>query len=202
MDVVMGLAPRTRREASGLCVVEVEKRRGGNGQKDEHYVVRHLERLPAATSFPKMAERCGELAKAIKVRTGSRPETFVDLTGFGQPLLDLVKQHGDFGRLKPVYFTHGDQRTEEGGIVRLGKCWVVTRLQLLLQSGRLHLPRSPGAEILAVELNEYEVQVAPDANDRYGAFRVGSQDELVTALGLAVQRRPLVTVEHAWIHLR
>jgi hypothetical protein len=29
--------------------------------------------------------------------------------------------------------------------------------------------------------------VSEDANDRYGAFRVGSHDDLVTALGLAVQ---------------
>jgi hypothetical protein len=29
--------------------------------------------------------------------------------------------------------------------------------------------------------------VSEDANDRYGAFKVGSHDDLVTALGLAVQ---------------
>lgn len=34
---------------------------------------------------------------------------------------------------------------------------------------------------------EYEVKVSEDANDRYGAFKVGSQDDLVTALGLALQ---------------
>jgi hypothetical protein len=32
--------------------------------------------------------------------------------------------------------------------------------------------------------------VEPDANDRYGAFRVGRHDDLVTALGLAVHRAP------------
>ena len=29
--------------------------------------------------------------------------------------------------------------------------------------------------------------MAEDANDRYGAFKVGTQDDLVTALGLALQ---------------
>jgi hypothetical protein len=72
---------------------------------------------------------------------------------------------------------------------------------MLLQTHQLHLPRSPEAERLAEELADYEVQVAADANDRYGAFRVGSQDELVTALGLAVQKPPSGRVEHAWIHL-
>ncbi len=33
---------------------------------------------------------------------------------------------------------------------------------------------------------DYEIRVSEDANGRYGAFRVGSHDDLVTALGLAV----------------
>ena len=40
---------------------------------------------------------------------------------------------------------------------------------------------------MARELEDYEIRVSEDANDRYGAFRVGSHDDLVTALGLAVQ---------------
>lgn len=73
---------------------------------------------------------------------------------------------------------------------------------MLLQTHQLHLPRSPEADTLAEELMEYEVQVAPDANDRYGAFPVGTRDELVTALGLAAQRPPLGTIEHAWVDFR
>lgn len=53
--------------------------------------------------------------------------------------------------------------------------------------GRLHLPRTAEAETLAEELLDYEIRVDQDANDRYGAFRVGAHDDLVTALGLAVQ---------------
>jgi hypothetical protein len=87
-----------------------------------------------------------------------------------------------------VYFDHGDRRTEVGRLeVKLGKAFLVTRLQILLQTNRVHLPESEEARILAEELLEYEVKVAEDANDRYGAFRVASQDDLVTALGLALQ---------------
>jgi hypothetical protein len=63
----------------------------------------------------------------------------------------------------------------------------VTRLQTLLQAHRIHLPETEEARILVEELLEYEVKVAEDAIDRYGALRVGSQDDLVTALGLALQ---------------
>jgi len=89
-----------------------------------------------------------------------------------------------------VYFNHGDRRLEVSrNEIRLGKAWLVSRLQALLQTGRLHLPRTPEAEALAVELLDYEIRVDSDANDRYGAFKVGTHDDLVTALGLAVQDR-------------
>jgi hypothetical protein len=38
---------------------------------------------------------------------------------------------------------------------------------------------------------DFEIRVEENANERYGAFRVGSQDDLVTALGLAVQPEPV-----------
>jgi hypothetical protein len=199
MGALIGAAPRTRREPSGLCVAEMEKRRGNDGKQEEHFVVRHLERLPAGTSFPQMAARYGEVANALHTITQEQPEIFVDATGFGAELVDLVKKSGDYRYVNTVYFTHGDRRTEEGYDVRLGKGCLVCRVQLLLQMDRLHLPRSEEAETLADELLNYEVKVEPDANDRYGAFKVGTHDELVTALGLAVQRPPVGKIEHAWL---
>ena len=41
--------------------------------------------------------------------------------------------------------------------------------------------------MLAEKLNHYEIRIDVDANERYGAFRVGTKDDLVTALGMAVQ---------------
>jgi hypothetical protein len=75
-----------------------------------------------------------------------------------------------------VYFNHGDRRVVvDHREIKLGKAFVVTRLQTLLQAHRIHLPESEEASILAEELLKYEVKVAEDANDRYGAFRVGIQ---------------------------
>jgi hypothetical protein len=77
----------------------------------------------------------------------------------------------------------------ERGEVKLGKAWLVSRMQALLQSGLLHLPRTAEAEVLGKELLDYEIRVTEDANDRYGAFRVGAHEDkdLVTTLGLATQ---------------
>ncbi len=60
-------------------------------------------------------------------------------------------------------------------------------MQALLQTKRLRLPKNSDAEALAHELRNYEIRVDENANDRYGAFKVGTHDDLVTALGLAVQ---------------
>jgi len=76
--------------------------------------------------------------------------------------------------------------------VSLGKTWLVSRLQVLLQTGRILLPKTAEAEALAKELMDYEIRVTEQANDTYGAFKVGTHDDLVTALGLATQVDPRV----------
>jgi hypothetical protein len=55
-------------------------------------------------------------------------------------------------------------------------------------------PETAEARALASELIDYEIRVDENANDRYGAFKVGKHDDLVTAIGLAVQpvRQPNV----------
>jgi hypothetical protein len=113
---------------------------------------------------------------------------FVDGTGVGQPVVDLLREKGAGVPVRPVYFTHGDRRVEQrDGSIGLGKAWLVSRLQALLQTARILLPRTMEARVLGQELMDYEIRVDQDANDRYGAFAVGSHDDLVTALGLAVQ---------------
>lgn len=46
---------------------------------------------------------------------------------------------------------------------------------------------------LVEELQEFKINVPEDANGRYGAFRVGSHDDLVTALGMAAPIPPLLS---------
>lgn len=71
----------------------------------------------------------------------------------------------------------------------MGKAFLVTRFQALVRTNRVHLPPSAEERILVEELLGHEMRLSEDANGRYGAFRVGTHDDLVTALGLAVQDR-------------
>jgi hypothetical protein len=189
MTLMLGVDVGQRRESSGLCAAEIQ-RREDSGREVNHYVIRYLERIAIGTPYPGIVHRVGAVVHALADRTGTQPEVFVDATGLGTPIVTLLEEAIPGSWVRPVYFTYGDRKNIEGGEVRLGKAWLVTRLQTLLQAARLHLPRSPQADELAGDLLEYEIHVEPDANERYGAFRVGRHDDLVTALGLAVQGEP------------
>jgi hypothetical protein len=189
--ILIGVDIGQKREPTAICVAELVERKEGEHRVINHFIVRHLESLPLGTPYPGVAARLSELTSGIRRHTRRSLHLYVDATGLGQPIIDLLRQETTgILSITPVYFTHGDQRTREGGQIRLGKAYLVSRLQMLLQTGRLHLPRTAESERLAQELLDYEIQVSEDANDRYGAFRVGSRDDLVTALGLAVHKEP------------
>lgn len=187
MAPLIGIDIGQKRDPTAIAVVETEKREDGY-----HFLVRHLERLPLGTPYPAVAERVAEIAASVRRRSRRTPHVFVDATGVGQPVVDLMRKAGT-SEVIPTYFTHGDRRIERrsppGRLeVSLGKAYLVCRLQTLLQCHRLHLPaQMDEARVLADELLNYEIRVDENANDRYGAFKVGKHDDLVTALGLAVQ---------------
>jgi len=188
--ILVGVDIGQKRDPTAICVVELDERRDERNRVVNHFVVRHLERQPIGSSYPSVAGRLSEVIAGIRQRVDLMPRVYVDATGIGQPIVDLLRTEANLGTITPVYFTHGDQRSRENGQIRLGKAYLVSRLQMLLQTARLHLPRNAEAERLAQELLDFEIEVDENANDRYGAFRVGTHDDLVTALGLAVHEEP------------
>jgi hypothetical protein len=187
--IVVGVRVGQRHKSSAICVVETEERRI-DGRSEDHFLVRHLERIPAGASFATIAKRVGEVTGEVYWRKESPPDVFVDTTGLGEPVFDLMQREAAHGWVLAVYMNHGDQRDLNAGVVKLGKAWLVTRLQTLLQDGRLHLPRTQDAEDLAEDLRAFEVNLPEGASDRPGAFKVGRHDDLVVALGLSVQEDP------------
>jgi Terminase RNaseH-like domain len=212
--VSIGIDIGQKVDPTAIAVVEEEERTETDEQTKKErtqvfYVVRRLERLPLGMPYPKIRARLATIIEAVRARAAEThalttvqlsatlvievpeqaalpPTVYVDATGVGQPVVDELRHAGV--RVTPVYFTHGDRRTmrEDGGI-SLGKAWLVSRLQVLLQNGRLLLPDTDDARVLAKELQDYELRVSEQANDTYGAFKVGTHDDLVTAVGLAIQ---------------
>lgn len=163
-------------------------------QYETVFTARHLERLPLGTQYPDVAERVAEVVRNIHKRYPSgrvRLRLTVDATGVGRPLVDLLRVAllGVPVTLIAATFVHGDRLDGHSSSreVKVGKAYLVSRLQALIQTDRLHLPAQHAeAQVMARELADYEIKVDLNANDTYGAFRVGSHDDLVTALGLAV----------------
>jgi len=192
--VTIGADIGQKRDPTAVAVAEVEARVGRH-KPEFYHVIRHMERLPLGTSYPDVATRLAEIVGGTRQRRGLVHTLYVDATGVGQPVVDALAAANLGVPLMAVYFTHGDRRLEQEGpprYVSLGKTWLVSRLQVLLQTGRILLPKTAEAEALAKELMDYEIRVTEQANDTYGAFKVGTHDDLVTALGLATQVDPRV----------
>lgn len=170
--------------STALCVVE-PVRRGS----EVHFVVRHLERLPPNTSCVALAERYSEIVEGLGRKTDLFVQAWINATQEGPPLVDAFRELAGAWSLQTVYFNHGTQRVvgEDRTTIQLGKAWLVSRLRVLFQLGRLHLTRTAETETLRREIKDFQINLPEDAATRYGAFRVGSKDDLVTALGLAVQ---------------
>ncbi|MEO1083680.1 MAG: hypothetical protein AAFY88_05510 [Acidobacteriota bacterium] len=180
------LAPRIgvdigqKHDPTAVCVSETQSR-----NHQPHLVVRHLERLPLGTPYPRVADRIADIAQRVLARTGKAPTVCVDATGVGQPVIDLLRERNPRQPIVAVTFTHGRGcRWKSVDRVSLGKERLVCQLQALLRSGRLHLPAGPESEALSAELLNYEIRVGRNARARFGAFRSGTHDDLVTALGL------------------
>lgn len=178
-------------DPTALCVAEEEKRADG-----VHFLIRHLERLPLGTSYPKVCDRIIEIQNGLEARSqrhavlddengqGFRLELYIDATGIGLAISDELRHRG----LRPTscFFVSGDKRSERtGDTISIGKAWMVGRLQVLLQSGRVHLPDSAEADALTRELQDYEISVSDSGHASFNA-RSGKHDDLVIALGLAV----------------
>jgi len=170
-------------------------------QREIVHTARHLQRLPLGMPYPEVAAQVAAVVEGLVRRGIARPRIMVDSTGVGQPVVDILRErlgrHAD--DLIAATFTHGERFSQDNSarLASVGKAFLVSKLQALLQTQRLKLPRNPEAQALARELQNYEIRIDADSNDRYGAFKTGSHDDLVTALGLAV-----VYQEPADRHLR
>jgi hypothetical protein len=169
-----------------------------------YYLVRHLERLPLGTAYPEVARHLAELVGTLRMRQDEEDATpppwarkvrvFADATGVGRPVVDLLRSALRGVRnvsLTAVSITGTDHR--EGGFgsheIRVGKAYLTSRLQALLQTHRIKLPETEAAQALADELRDFEIRVSDRGTFGAGA-RPGHHDDLVIALALATLEEP------------
>lgn len=201
--VVMGVDVGQKHDPTAVAVVEAFPHDRVGRRQEYTFETRHLERLPLGTDYRNVGRRIVDIV--LKIQQRGRPANVrppqitivVDATGVGTPVIDILRgemeREGIKVKLTEATFTHGDRLTGHSGQRRMsvGKGYLVSRLKSLLQTDRVFLPANhPEAAAMATELLDYEIRVDENANDRYGAFRTGTHDDLATALGLAVLTDP------------
>jgi hypothetical protein len=148
--------------------------------------VRHLERLPLGTPYPAIVDRVRELLHSPALK-GKAVAGLVDKTGVGAPVIDSLIQSG----LRPMAITiHGGaavSRDPQRPGYRVPKRDLVAATQILLQTGRLKMPRNlPLVEVLRDELLNFKVKLSPEtSHDSYEHGRAGEHDDLVLSCCMA-----------------
>jgi hypothetical protein len=157
---------------------------------DTRYVVRAVRRLPLGLPYPTVATHVSAICDAMLRRPQAEVYLAVDATGVGAPVVDLIERALDPAVHCTRVLITGSETCPDSPLqreeIKMGKTWMVSRLQALLQSRRIVMPNSTQARELAKELADFEIRVGRDAHAEMGAFKTGTHDDLVTALGLSV----------------
>lgn len=156
------------------------------------YTIRNIRRLPLNTSYPDVAVYIAEML--CNPLFAQRPcSVLIDVTGVGRPVYEdlrkeiQLRKEARHVQLKPISFVTGQAYNRAKGT--LGKAFLVSRLQSLLQGGHVHAPDTAEVKATVEELRVYEIKVDQDGKDTYGA-KIGKHDDLATALGLSVLEDP------------
>ena len=149
------------------------------------FAVRHLERLPLGTPYPKVAGRLVELFDREPLSGGT---LVVDETGVGRPVVDLLRTLPVKATVRPLTITSGSRaRLDESGRWRVPKKLLVANVRRLLGTGRLKVADGlPEAAALLRELADFRVTITAKVNETFGAGTSGGHDDLVLAVALAV----------------
>ena len=145
------------------------------------YHVRSLKRFPLGTSYM-------DIVKIVKTTTkhpNIQPNILiVDNTGVGTAISDLFREEKlDF---LPITITGANRVTKDGRDIRVPKRDLVSTLQILLQTKRLKIAGDlHEAQTLIDELLNFQVKISLSGHDTYGAWREGTNDDLVLATSLA-----------------
>jgi hypothetical protein len=119
-----------------------------------------------------------------------RPMIYLDVTGLGGPFLDFLLREFPNLPVVGVTITSGEKAVEQYQpkgyqTLHVGKEALIGRLQVLLGSGRIHMPQTAVAAELEHELKVFEGRTTAAKHVKYEA-KEGEHDDLVISAALAV----------------
>ena len=183
----VGVDVGQKRDPTAIAAVEVRYTSSNVG----HYFVRYIKRLKLGLLYADVATKVARLDEQLRAdaqRKGKRVDiTYIlDSTGVGEGVSEMIINALPSADIRKCYLTGGINDSKEGNQIKLPKTQLASTLVAALDDGRVKFPKS-SKEIDAMidELQNYEIHVSEEGRDSYGAFKVGTHDDLVTALGLA-----------------
>ncbi|MCX8207970.1 MAG: hypothetical protein N3G75_09130 [Methanothrix sp.] len=188
-ELRIGIDIGKRHDPTAMVVAIAENR----NRDETHFVVPFLKRLdldlPYTDQVAELHDMCSRAIRRFWLinRSARSPKILVDVTGVGDAVLDTLKPRvRNAAEVIPCRFMAGDRLTRDGEEFRVGKSYFVSRLQVLSESKRIHLPQLPEALQLSQEMLDFDIDVDESSGKAtYGAIRPGTHDDMVTALGLA-----------------
>lgn len=177
MPFVIGLDLGQQHDPTALAGVEQTRDKGGVA----HYAARLLKRWHLGTPYPVIVD---EVAELVKVPQLAGSLLAVDQTGVGRPVVDMFRVKGL--ALCPVTITAGQGWSRDPRDWKVAKKELVSVVQVLLQSRRLTIAEAlPDCKLLQKELLNFKVKITAAANEVFGSWREGTNDDLVLALAIA-----------------
>lgn len=176
------------RDYTAIALVEAVPAEGGDLRLRCHYT----QTLPLGIQFQDIGRRLSEIEGKLKAQGEAAVTILVDATGPGQPIPELIRRLVKCDVIA-CRFTSGDEPRYEGSQWNLPKAAVITLLKIFIQEGRLELPgkiknqdQARAMSEMLKELQDFQYnQPAEGARAETFEAKVGSHDDLVTALGLA-----------------
>jgi len=148
-----------------------------------HHWLVHLDTMPPGASYPVQADRIARTARVLAEEWG-RPSLYVDATGVGRPVVDVLRQACEFP-IVAVTITGGGESTTKGRAISVGKADLVGTLEVALSTRRLHAdPELTLAKDLDKELRAFSYDLSATGRPLYRGR--GAHDDLVLALCLAL----------------
>ncbi len=174
----LGLDLGQRRDHSAIAIIEkIETRRPWGESVFVALHLRHAERVPLGTPYPKVVERVRTIVNVPEL-LGNCHLT-IDATGVGAPVIDLIRSANLGCQFTPVNITGGDKASLVGGIHNVPKVDLWAGLNIVLERQELRISKHfPASGAVAREL------AGISANTRQA--RPGEKDDLAIAIALAV----------------
>jgi len=167
----LGLDLGKVQDPAAIAIAEVPK-------PDIH--IRHLERIPLGTPYPKVIERVTAIVEKLP-----SPDLIVDATGLGRPVIDQMRETGL--EPVPVTITGGRFMSFDGNMWRVPKRALLRPLVAASETGRLKVAKGlREAETFQRELLAFQRRITARGYSAFGG--VGAHDDLVIAAALICWR--------------